>query len=83
DLAQLSRQAILGREAAPPQTLLFIAQALKEHGNPKEIVRLLEKQISLQPPNIDLYRVLAEACDTVGNSNRARELRSLAQNIKN
>jgi GWxTD domain-containing protein len=82
ELAALSRQPILTQTAVPPQTLLPIAQALTKNGNPKEVVRMLEAQIKLQPPNGDLYRTLADACEASGDGSRAREVRSLANGIK-
>ena len=82
ELAALSRQPILAQTAVPPQTLLPIAQALTKNGNPKEVVRMLEAQIKLQPPNGDLYRTLADACEASGDGSRARDLRSLANGIK-
>ena len=82
DLAALSQQPILMQTAAPPKTLLLIAQALTKNGNPKGVVRLLEAQIKLLPPNGDLYRTLADACEASGDSGRARDLRSLATGIK-
>jgi hypothetical protein len=82
DLAALSRQPILMTTATPSKTLLSIAQALTKNGNPKEVVRLLEAQIKLQPPNGDLYQTLADACEASGDTGRARDLRSLATGIK-
>ena len=81
-LAALSEQPILIKTAASPATLLAIAQALNKKGNAKAVVRLLEAQISLQPPDADLYTVLADACQATGDKNRANEARSLAQNLK-
>jgi hypothetical protein len=43
---------------------------------------MLEAQIKLQPPNGDLYRTLADACEASGDGSRAREMRSLANGIK-
>ena len=82
ELAALSRQPILARDAADPSTLMAIAQALKATGNPKAEVQLLEAQIKLQPPNADLYRTLADACEATGNKARARDLRSLAAGVE-
>ncbi|HWG20015.1 MAG TPA: GWxTD domain-containing protein [Terracidiphilus sp.] len=79
DLAKLSQQPILMQAAASPKTLLSISQALKERNNSKEIVRVLEAQIKLQPPNVDLYHALADACEATGNLGRARELRDMAR----
>jgi len=62
--------------------LLPIAQALSKNGNPKEVVRMLEAQIKLQPPNGDLYRTLADACEASGDGSRAREVRTLANGVK-
>jgi GWxTD domain-containing protein len=81
-LAALSRQPILSQTAVPPKTLLPIAQALTKNGNPKEVVRLLDSQIKLQPPNGELYRTLADACEASGDGSRARDLRNLANGIK-
>jgi hypothetical protein len=39
---------------------------------------MLEGQIKLQPPSVDLYRALADACEANGDSSRARDLRTLA-----
>lgn len=81
-LAALSQEPILTRTAATPRTLLAIAGALDKNGNPKAVVRLLEAQIQLQPPNVDLYDTLANACQESGNANRASEVRALAANLK-
>jgi GWxTD domain-containing protein len=78
DLAALSQQPILSSVAVSPKTLLPIAQALNKSGNPKAVVRMLELQIKLQPPNADLYRTLADACEASGDNSRARNLRALA-----
>jgi predicted Zn-dependent protease len=82
ELAALSQQPILTRSAAAPKTLLPIAGALKLSGDNKGVVRLLETQIQLQPPNADLYQTLASACEATGNTARARELRALAAQLK-
>jgi len=68
--------------AVSPKTLLLIAPALTKNGNPKGVVRMLEAQIKLQPPNPDLYRTLADACEASGYNGRARDLRSLATGLK-
>ena len=81
-LAALSELPILTKTAADPATLLAIAQALNKQGNAKAVVRLLESQISLQPPDADLYTVLADACQATGDKNRANEARTLAANLK-
>ena len=78
DLAALSRQPVLSQTAVAPKTLLPIAQALTKSGNPKAVVRMLEAQIKLQPPNSDLYRTLADACEATGDKSRAHDLRTLA-----
>ncbi len=80
-LAALSQQPILMQTAAPPKTLLLIAQSLTKNGNPKGVVHLLETQIKLQPPNADMYRTLADACEASGDGGRARDLRGLAKSI--
>jgi GWxTD domain-containing protein len=80
-LATLSRQPVLMQTSASPKTLLLIAQALTKNGNPKEVVHLLEAQIKLQPPNVDLYRTLADACEASGDGGRAHDLRELAKSI--
>ena len=81
-LAALSQQPILMQTAVSPKTLLLIAPALTKNGNPKGVVRMLEAQIKLQPPNPDLYRTLADACEASGDNGRARDLRSLATGLK-
>jgi predicted Zn-dependent protease len=81
-LAKLAEQPILMNSAAPPKALLAIVQALRDHGNTKGAVRLLEAQIKLQPPNADLFRTLADACEASGDSGRARDLRARAADIK-
>ena len=81
-LVELSRTPILEKSAANPATLLVLAQALNKSGNPKAIVRLLETQIALQPPSVDLYTALANACVATGNKERANELRNLAAKVK-
>ena len=81
-LALLNQQPILTGTAVSANTLLPIAAALTKNGNPKEVVRMLEAQIKLQPPSVDLYRTLADACEAAGDRNRAHDLRSLAAGIK-
>jgi GWxTD domain-containing protein len=81
-LVELSHAPILEKSAANPATLLVLAQALNKNGNPKAIVHLLETQIALQPPSVDLYTALADACIATGNKERAVELRGLAAKIK-
>jgi predicted Zn-dependent protease len=81
-LVALSQQPLLTRTAVSPKTLLPIADALSKSGNPKGVVRLLEAQIKLQPPNSSLYRTLADACEASGDTGRARDLRSLATGVK-
>jgi GWxTD domain-containing protein len=81
-LVELSRTPILEKSAANPATLLVLAQALNKNGNPKAIVHLLETQIALQPPSVDLYTTLADACIATGNKVRAVELRGLAAKVK-
>lgn len=82
ELAALSGQPILSQNAAPPNVLLAIAGALKATGKQKEAVNMLEAQIRLQPPNADLYRTLADACEATGDRARANELRSIAARTK-
>jgi len=81
-LASLSQMRILAHSAVDPKTLLPIAGALNKTGNPKGVVRLLEAQIKLQPPNGELYKTLADACEASGDTSRARDLRSLATGVK-
>jgi GWxTD domain-containing protein len=81
-LAALSRQPVLAKTAATPSTLLEIAGALDKNGNPKAAVQMLEAQLLVQPPNVELYNALAEACQASGNTTRANELRTLAANLK-
>ena len=81
-LAALSRQPVLAKTAATPSTLLEIAGALNKNGNPKAVVQMLEAQLLVQPPNLELYNALADACQASGNTSRASELRSLAANLK-
>ncbi len=81
-LAALSQDSILAKSAANPSTLLAIASALSKSGNPKAVVRLLEAQIALQSPSVDLYDALADACQASGNTSRANEVRALAANLK-
>ncbi len=81
-LAALSREPILAKTAAAPSTLLLIDGALNKSGDPKGAVRMLEAQISLGPPSVDLYNALADACQTSGNTTRANEARALAANLK-
>lgn len=81
-LAKLAEQPILASRAAAPETLLLIVHSLRDHGNTKSVVRLLEAQIKLQPPSADLYRTLADACEASGDSGRARDLRALAAGVK-
>jgi len=79
DLAALSQQPVLLETGAAPKTLLSIGEALTKTGNPKGVVRLLEAQIKLQPPNGELYLSLANACEATGDTARARDLRTLAK----
>ncbi len=81
-LAALSQEPVLAKTAASPSTLLDLAGALNKTGNAKAVVRLLETQIALQPPSLDLYNALADACQATGNSNRASEVRAMAANLK-
>ena len=81
-LAALSRQPVLAKTAATPSTLLEIAGALNKSGDPKAVVQMLEAQLLVQPPNVELYNALADACQVSGNTTRANELRSLAANLK-
>jgi predicted Zn-dependent protease len=82
ELAALNRQPVLVKTAAAPSTLLAIAAALNKNGNPKAAVQMLEAQILVQPPTVDLYNALADACQASGNTGRANEVRSLAANLK-
>ena len=82
DLSKLSLQPIVTQSSVDPKTLLAITQALTKLGNPKGAVRMLEAQVKLQPPNASLYLALANACESSGDSARARDLRSLAAAIK-
>ncbi len=82
ELAALGKQPILSRTAAAPGTLLAIANAQRVTGGSKAEEQLLEAQIKMQPPNADLYRTLADACEATGNNARARDLRSLAAGVK-
>lgn len=81
-LVSLSQMRILAHSAVDPKTLLPIAAALNKTGNPKGVVRLLEAQIKLQPPNSELYKTLADACEASGDTSRARDLRGLATGVK-
>ncbi len=81
-LAALSQEPVLQKNSASPSTLLAIAGALNKTGNPKAAVRLLETQITLQPPNIELYNALADACQAAGNTSRANQVRAMAANLK-
>jgi len=81
-LAALGQLTVLNKVAANPATLLAIARALNKMGNPKGTEHLLEAQVALQPPNADLYRALADAYEASGNTARAREVRTLAANLK-
>jgi GWxTD domain-containing protein len=78
DLAALAQQPMVAKTAVAPNALLAISQALTKTGNPKEVVRMLEAQIKLQPPSAALYRALADASEATGNAARARDLRTLA-----
>ena len=78
ELAALNQQPVLLESAVTPKTLLSIGQALTKTGNPKALVRMLDAQIKLQPPNGELYLSLANACEATGDTARARDLRSLA-----
>jgi GWxTD domain-containing protein len=82
ELGALSQLPMLSKVAASPSTLLAIAGALNKNGNPKAVARLLEAQIELQPPSMELYGVLADACIASGNTSRANEVRALSANLK-
>jgi len=82
ELSKLSLQPIMTLGAVNPHTLLTISEALTKLGNAKGVVRMLEAQIKLQPPNSSLYLALANACESSGDSARARDLRRLAAAIK-
>jgi GWxTD domain-containing protein len=79
ELAALSQQPVLVETGVTPKTLLSIGQALSKNGNPKSVVRMLEAQLKLQPPNDELYLSLANACEATGDNARARDLRTLAK----
>ena len=81
DLAKLSELPFLTLSATAPKTLLPIAKALTTKGDPKAVVRMLDHQITLQPPNADLYRTLADACESTGDKAKARDLRDLASKL--
>ena len=81
-LAALGQLPLFTKAAGTPSTLLAIAAAQNKTGNPKEAVKLLEAQIALQPPSVDLYKALADSCVASGNTNRANEVRALAANLK-
>ena len=81
-LAALSQLPILAKSAASPATLLAIAQALNDNGNPRAVVRMLDAQLALQPPSAELYAVLADACQASGDPSRASEARALAAALK-
>jgi GWxTD domain-containing protein len=78
ELAKLSEQPAISETAADPQTLSLIAGALAKSGDSKAVIRLLDQQIKLQPPNAGLYKTLADACEATGDNSRARDLRALA-----
>jgi GWxTD domain-containing protein len=82
DLAALSQLPILSRTAIAPKTLLAIVQALTKNKNSKPVIKMLEIQMKLQPPNADLYRTLADAYETTGDSSKARDARELAGKVK-
>ena len=81
-LAALSKLPILEKTAASPATLLAIAGALNKGGDSKAAAHMLEVQIRIQPPTVDLYNALADACQASGDPNRAKEVRTLAANLK-
>jgi GWxTD domain-containing protein len=78
ELAALSQQPVISTTAVDPKTLLSIATALTTGGNPKALVRMLETQIKMQPPDPELFRALADACEATGDKSRARDLRARA-----
>jgi GWxTD domain-containing protein len=81
-LAALSQLPLLSKVAATPSTLLAIAGALNKSGNPKAAAKMLEAQLALQPPSVELYNALAESCVASGDTNRANEVRALAADLK-
>lgn len=78
-LAQLSQKPVLTETAVVPKTLLLIAGAQQKNGNPKAAVKMLDAQIKLQPPNVDLYRAMADACEAAGDNARAHDFRTMAE----
>ena len=82
ELAGLSQQKLMSQSAVDPTTLLLISNALAKLGRPKEIVRMLDAQIDLQPPSPSLYEALANAYEATGNVSRARDLRALAAGVR-
>ncbi len=81
-LAALNQLPMLSKVAAAPSTLLAISGALNKTGNPKAAARMLEAQVALQPPSMELYNALADACVASGDTGRANEVRALAANLK-
>lgn len=81
DLAELSQNPLLADVAASPKTLLLIAQAMTKNGDFKGVVRMLDAQLKLQSPTADLYRTLADACESIGDRSRAHDLRALAAGL--
>ncbi len=81
-LAALSQLPLLAHTAVDPGTVLAITHALSSAGNSRAIVALLEKQIALQPPNANLYIMLADACDATGDRTRAQQMRKLAARLQ-
>lgn len=81
-LAELSHQPVMTDVAVAPKTLLRIAGALTKKGDPKDVVRMLDAQIKLQPPSTELYAALAGACEATGDTARAKDLRALAAERK-
>ncbi len=82
DLANLASLPQLTKVAATPASLLLIAAAARKNGNDKVVVRILEAQLRVQAPRVDLYEALADACQATGDTNRAKELRGLAADLK-
>jgi len=81
-LAGLGKLDAATKNAADPGTLQMIAVALGKAGENKTIIKLLEAQLKLQQPRVELYNLLAEACQATGDTNRAKEVRSLAEALK-
>jgi len=72
----------LGHQAAEPQTVVLIANALRKNSRGKDAIKLMTDQAALQAPSALLDNTLADAYDEQGDHSRAQEYRQQAKAIQ-